>query len=217
MNDNTFRRDAIIIAGGRASRLGGIDKTALHYEGRSLLDLALDAVDGAESVAVIGRPRPGHARSNVVSVLEDPRFGGPVAAISAGLDVIAQEFPPDWTVVLAADLIRAPEAVAFILAALATADRTESVTARDGVIAVDDSGRRQPLLAVYRTRSLQYALDTLRKSGPLPGRSMRQLIAPLALRECPVPSELCRDIDTPADAEDHGISLDTPEPQGDPE
>ena len=38
---------AIVLAGGRASRLGGIDKTALRFEGMSLLEHALDAVADA--------------------------------------------------------------------------------------------------------------------------------------------------------------------------
>ncbi|MDQ4138070.1 MAG: NTP transferase domain-containing protein, partial [Actinomycetota bacterium] len=42
--------DAVILAGGRAVRLGGIDKTALEVGGRSLLESALAAVPDARSV-----------------------------------------------------------------------------------------------------------------------------------------------------------------------
>ncbi|WP_150306828.1 molybdenum cofactor guanylyltransferase [Planctomonas psychrotolerans] len=210
------RWNAIVISGGRASRLGGINKTALRYRGRSLLDLALDAVEGAESVALVGDVNGVTGRPNVAATIwEDPRFGGPVPAIDTGLLVLGEEFPPEWTVVLAADLVRAPEALTLVLAARSAADRavarstSVSPPGTDGVIAVDDDGRRQPLLAAYRTRSLERAVARLRRDGRLPGRSLRELLAEMSLRDVAVPSELCRDVDTPDDAAELGIRLDS--------
>ncbi|MFZ2514092.1 MAG: NTP transferase domain-containing protein, partial [Candidatus Lutibacillus vidarii] len=42
-----IRHDAIVLAGGRGSRLGGVDKGAVPVAGRALLDRVLDAVSGA--------------------------------------------------------------------------------------------------------------------------------------------------------------------------
>ncbi|MBZ6372429.1 MAG: DUF6457 domain-containing protein [Microbacterium hominis] len=48
---------AILLAGGRATRLGGIDKPLLEIDGRSLLQRALDAVAGCDPVVVAGPAR----------------------------------------------------------------------------------------------------------------------------------------------------------------
>ena len=48
--------DLIVIAGGRATRLGGLDKPALVFEGRPLLLRAVDAgiAVGARHTVVVG-------------------------------------------------------------------------------------------------------------------------------------------------------------------
>ena len=63
---------------------------------------------------------------------------------------------------------------------------------------MDDDGRRQPLLALYRSAALRRAVSAL---GEVDGASLRRLTAPLDLVEVPVPSALCADVDTPDDAE----------------
>jgi GTP:adenosylcobinamide-phosphate guanylyltransferase len=45
---------AIVLAGGRGTRLGGRDKAAVEVAGRSLLERALSAVAGAATVVVFG-------------------------------------------------------------------------------------------------------------------------------------------------------------------
>ncbi|MCW2830921.1 MAG: molybdopterin-guanine dinucleotide biosynthesis protein MobA, partial [Aeromicrobium sp.] len=63
----------------------------------------------------------------------------------------------------------------------------------DGVIAVDADGRRQQLLSVLQSTRLRLAAERL---GPLTGRSVRDLIAPLDLREIVVPVRATMDVDT---------------------
>ncbi|MGH8776871.1 MAG: NTP transferase domain-containing protein, partial [Jiangellaceae bacterium] len=48
------RWDAVVLAGGRGSRLGGVDKPALRIGGRTLLDTALVATAAARSTVVVG-------------------------------------------------------------------------------------------------------------------------------------------------------------------
>jgi choline kinase len=50
--DRTF--DAVILAGGRSSRLSGTPKALLRLEGKSLLLRTLEAVRRAQRVAVVG-------------------------------------------------------------------------------------------------------------------------------------------------------------------
>jgi molybdopterin-guanine dinucleotide biosynthesis protein A len=221
--------DAILLAGGRASRLGGIDKTALVSRGTALLDRAVAAAAGADRVAIVGLRDGREAPAGAVLTREDPPLSGPVAALGAGLAALdaaagastnhgkrrgggtgeiasrrAAESPEgtsaEFTLVLACDLVRPEEAVAQLLASIAapaTADAAHAGAPRDGLIAVDEDGRRQPLLALYRASSLRAALDATRPLDDLP---MRRLLGHLDLVEVPLTDELCADVDSPNDA-----------------
>jgi len=186
--------NAIILAGGRASRLGGIDKTQLTFRGRTLLQASLTATRSASRVAVVGRDLERTARLS--STVELPRWSGPVSAVVAGLADLRHGDAP-FTAVLAADLPRIDLALPLIIARLATA-------ATDGVIAVDSGSVPQPLLAVYRTSALRNAAAGLGTPENLP---MRRLISELELTEVAVPDELCADVDTAEDAEALGIDV----------
>ena len=50
--------DAIILAGGRSSRLGGVPKSGLIYDGATLLERSLSAAGAAVRTVVVG-PDPG--------------------------------------------------------------------------------------------------------------------------------------------------------------
>ena len=91
---------AVILTGGGGRRLGGADKASLELGGRTLLDHALAAVDGAAEVVVVG---PASATHDVVRfVREDPVGGGPLAGLAAG--VAALEHDHDLVVVVAVDM-----------------------------------------------------------------------------------------------------------------
>jgi len=211
---------AIILAGGRARRLGGAAKPGLEVHGRTLLARAVDAARaaGCTQIVVAGPPDPGIR--GAVFVREDPPYGGPVAAIAAALPRVTEP----WVLVLAADLPRAEEAVALLATGRgvtagdggpagqdaarrdagrdaagqdARADTAPDDDADDGDLdgtcVVDAQGRRQPLLARYRTASLRGALAAL---GDAQGASMRRLLAPLRLREVPDAAGVSHDVDT---------------------
>ena len=120
---------------------------------------------------------------------------------------------------LAGDLPRVAEALAILARFLGAGSHDGHGVhdhGGDGVIGVDDDSHRQPLLAIYRTAALRAAVTRLANAGPLEGSSVRQLIATLELVECPIPGELCHDVDTVADADHHGITLDVPAQFGEP-
>ncbi|MFZ6991167.1 molybdenum cofactor guanylyltransferase [Curtobacterium sp. RRHDQ66] len=196
----TVRYDAVLLAGGRASRLGGVDKTAIVADGVTLSDRALAAAEGAEQIVVVGLPDDRDAPSRAVRTREDPPFGGPVAALAAGTAALST--PPratspsavaPWTLVLACDLVHPGRAAAELLRIAASrSDRMPT----DGFVAVDDDGRRQPLLALYRSDALR---DALRAAGDPRDLSMRRLLAPLDLTSVPLSSAICADVDDPED------------------
>lgn len=190
--------DAVVLAGGRASRLGGIDKTALLFDGMQLLDRALAAVSGARRIAVVGPPAlSDRLPASVLLVTESPRFGGPVAAVAAGLARLGPDAAPR-VALLAADLLMPAEAVAELLAVGSLASRA------DAVVAADSSGRMQPLLAIYRAAALRRAVAA---TAPLAGASMRTLTSGMLVCQVRLPDRLCADIDTT-----HDLGLLQPEP-----
>ena len=152
---------AVVLAGGRAARLGGQAKPQLEVGGRSMLATVLSAVADAAGRVVVGPIQP--VPADVVLVRERPPGGGPVAALRAGLARV----DTDVVAVLAGDL---PFLTAHVIAEL-----RGRLTA-DGVLVVDDSGRDQLLLGVWRTERLRSAVG--RGSGPT---SMRRALAPLSV------------------------------------
>ncbi|MDQ0743560.1 molybdopterin-guanine dinucleotide biosynthesis protein A [Clavibacter sp. B3I6] len=210
---------AVVLAGGRASRLGGIDKTALARDGAaagaSLLAEAVRAASGCARTVVVGLGnRPGgatdaqrRAAGSARLVDEQPAHGGPAAALAAGVRDLSGAAPTAWILVLAADLARAPEAAAALLPL-----RRDAVHAagRDAILARDPDGRAQPLLALYRATSLRAALAAVDADAGLDGASVRRVLAALdadRIAYADLPARLCADVDTPADALAHGLRL----------
>ena len=176
--------DAIVLAGGRATRLGGTPKADLVVDGRTLLDRTLDAVSGAATVVVVGDVDvPG-----AIVVQEEPRFAGPAAAIGAGLAVVTSP----WVLIAACDYPFVAEAVVHMLDA-----RPENGKA-DGVVAVDDGGRRQHLLSLVSTSALQAAVAA---RPTLTDLAVHRLLAPLNLTEIALPARATQDVDTWHDQE----------------
>jgi molybdopterin-guanine dinucleotide biosynthesis protein A len=198
--------DAVVLAGGRGSRLGGVRKPELAVDGRRLVDRALAAVSGARRVIVVG---DAEVPEGVPHTREDPPYGGPVEALAAGLAFLAGGAPGTvpgvsasaavvrWTLVLASDL---PEVEAAVVRLLAEDPRDED----DGVCLTGEDGRLQWLLGYYRTEAL---LARLADRGDPPLTAMHRLLAPLRLRGIAVEPGLTADIDTPDDASHWGVDL----------
>jgi len=122
---------AVVLAGGTAARLDGIDKAGVEYAGRTLLEHALAAVAGAAETVVVGDHVP--TSRPVTFTREDPPYGGPAAGLLAGRDALA--VTPARLFVLAVDMpLVGPGAVARLL---------DAATEHDGAFLTDEDGRRQ--------------------------------------------------------------------------
>lgn len=176
---------AVVLAGGRAARLGGQPKPQLDVGGRTMLASVVDAVRDADPIVVVGPPQP--VPDGVVLVREVPAGGGPVPALAAGLAMIDDA---EVVAVLAADL-------PFLTRDLVTTLRQRF--ADDGVLVVDDTGRDQFLLGVWRVAGLR---DATRDATPhMPLRTVLSRLSigrhrPEATPGRPAPWTDC---DTPAD------------------
>lgn len=179
--------DAIVLAGGRSRRMGDVDKLGIVLTGLPLLAHACRAVDGARTLVVVGPAGLRGTPPQAIVTREQPPFGGPAAALGAGVAALGSH-PADLVVVLAADVPRAADAVAPLLAA--------ATTCRDGVVARSSDGHQQTLLAVYRHAALAAALAA---HEPLTDLGVHRVLSGLDLDELHLPDAVLADIDTPAD------------------
>jgi len=181
---------AILLAGGRASRVGGARKPLFDVGGQTLLARAVAAVSDAGAQPIVVASPALDPSLDVAWVVEDPPFGGPVAGIVAALGRIELWVPePEWTFVLACDLPRVDAAVARL-----SSDILLVPSDTDGVCLADASSRPQWLTGAYRTAALRRAAGALPDAGR--DASVRALLDDLAIAAIAAPDDLTADVDT---------------------
>ncbi|WP_049566975.1 molybdenum cofactor guanylyltransferase [Nocardiopsis sp. SBT366] len=193
--------DAVVLAGGAATRMGGADKPGLTVAGRTLLEHVVGAVRAHSPDADVTVVGPERDRPRARYVREDPPGGGPVPALRAGLPHVSGA----WVALLAADL---PHLAPNHLAALGAALRGQRAGEPGGAVFVDPTGREQWLTGIWDTAALRTALDAYT------GRSLHRLLSPLGPVRVPLtdaPEEF--DVDTP-EALERARAAWTPREQG---
>jgi molybdopterin-guanine dinucleotide biosynthesis protein A len=197
--------DAIVLAGGRASRLDGASKAGLSLSGRSLLEHTLDALAVARRIVVVGDETDILAAAPdaaITIVRETPVFAGPAAAIAAGVDALdALGASSDFTVIVACDMPAVGRAIAVLFAAV-----REGSEGSDGAVAVSPDGRVQPLVALYSTLALAECVARHREAGDLENLSVRTLLLGLDPAPVSVPDGSTDDVDAWADAARLGVA-----------
>lgn len=176
----------IVLAGGRGSRMGGVDKAGVRLNGVRLLDHVLAGLDDAAEVIVVSSHSP-PVGAGVRVVSERPPFGGPVAGIAAGFRAVRGA---GAVAVLSVDAPDSPGMLSRLQAAL------EAEPTADVALIRSTDGFLQPLCALWRPLGLEQALRAL---GDPRGRAAKRLIA-VAGSTVEVPGEgLERDYDTVAE------------------
>lgn len=181
--------DAVVLAGGRASRLGGVSKPDVEVRGRRMLEHVLDAVTGARRVVVVGPPTL-EVPDGVLLTLEDPPDGGPAAGVAAGLAALGTGTGSSapWVLLLACDLPLVGGAVPRLLGAGARGP--------DGAMLVDTDGRDQPLVGVYRRVALDAAVGRLELGRGVRGAPVRAVLGDLDVRRLADADGAAVDVDT---------------------
>ena len=129
---------ALILAGGKATRLGGVDKRELVVDGRTIFERQTDALRDAVAEIIVSAPRDVAGFKTVRDTIED---GGPLAGIAAGLTATRTE----WLLVLAGDM---PHVTRELI------DRLVSRTGDDiDAIGIRIDGLPEPLACVLRVSS----------------------------------------------------------------
>ena len=208
---------AIVIAGGEARRFGA-DKLALRdAEGRTLLEVTVAGVaQVADPVIVVGPQPPGFRQldevvtlQNVVQLAEsvgrvpapvvwtreDPPGGGPCAALIAGLARVPDE--ATHVAVLAGD---APAGAAAVTALRQVIDDAAAA------VVTDESGREQPMTAVYAVPALKAAAAAYGEGRDMSIRQVLDDLRPQTVVAIIDQWSASSDIDLPEDAGRLGFS-----------
>lgn len=134
-----------ILAGGRASRLGGRDKAWLQRDGvPQVVRIArrFDAECGAVLVSA-NRDLPRHAQHGLRAITDEMADIGPLG----GIDALCTHCDTPWLLTIPVDIVNANDCLL----------RTLANAGGDGAVAEDDDGL-QPLLALYRVDALRDAV-----------------------------------------------------------
>jgi len=152
-----------LLAGGRGSRLGGIDKAWLERDGvPQVLRLArrFPAETGRVLVSA-NRDLPRHAEAGLATIVDRlPPGSGPLA----GIEALACACGTPWLLTLPVDIFDANDCLVRTLVACRDAD---------GAVAEDADGL-QPLVALYRVAALREVLPAALASGELSPRRVQQ-------------------------------------------
>ncbi len=178
--------DAILLAGGRGSRVGGAVKPLFEVGGTTLLAAAVDGVRAAGAGRVIVAAPVLNAALDVTWVREDPPFGGPVAGLVAALPLV--QTAEVW--VLACDLPTVGSAVALL----------STVPLEGDGVCLGSGGRAHWLIGRYRTAALRRAASALSDGGR--DAAVRTLLGRLDVAVIPASHVLTRDVDTWDDLND---------------
>lgn len=185
---------AILLAGGRATRVGGAAKPLFEVGGRTLLAAAVTAAADAGARPITVAAPVLDETLDVAWVREEPPFTGPAAAVVAALDSWSAADDPAWTLLLACDLPSVGAAVRRLLD-----DIVLLPSDTDGVCLADSSHRPQWLTGLYRTRALRDAASALPDRGR--DAPVRALVAGLAIAVVAAADDVARDVDTWEDLE----------------
>lgn len=131
---------ALILAGGKATRLGGIAKHELLVDGVSIFDRQVAVLAPSVREILVSSPRDIPGYRTVRDTIAD---AGPLAGIAAGLAACSTR----WLLVVAGDM---PYLTSALIQALI--DATEAVDPIDAVGVRSPDGLPEPLLCVLDAR-----------------------------------------------------------------
>ncbi|MCT1478327.1 molybdenum cofactor guanylyltransferase [Microbacterium sp. p3-SID336] len=186
-----LRTAAVVLVGGRGSRMGGVVKPRLLLGGRSLFVRTVGALAGAGVAPLVAVGPRIEDDERVAWTREEPPHGGPVAGIAAALPAL----DAPWAFVLAGDLVHPAALVARLSAARAEAAEAGALADAEGFV-FTAGGHPQWLAGLYRTAAMERARAAL---GTVQSVAARELFEGLAITWLPDEDGLCDDIDTPAD------------------
>ena len=152
----------VILAGGRAERMGGGDKGLLEIGGNTILRRVIERMQPqVDALALNANGDPARFAGYGLPIVPDsvPGFAGPLAGVLAGLDWAAANHPQaHYVVTVPADGPFVPRDLVKRLVAAVTADDAELATAACGV-------QTYPVVGLWPVRLRLALRDALVKEG----------------------------------------------------
>ena len=186
-----------LLAGGKASRLGGIDKAWLERDGVPQVLRWQRRFSGEVSAMLVSANRDleRYAAHDLLAIPDRVPDTGPLG----GLDALAAACETPWLFTLPVDLVGSNDCLLRTLA---------SLRADDGAYAVDDDGA-QPLVALWRRDALRAVCEQAFAAGTGAVHALQA-----ALKMSPVVFSGFRfgNLNTPADLGAAGIASDIASP-----
>ena len=180
-----------ILAGGRATRLGGIDKAWLARDGVPQVLRLSRRFDGQVAAVIVSANRSygAYAMHGLEPIADRVPDAGPIA----GLEALAVACRTPWLLTLPVDVIGVNEC---LLASLVSAAR------RQGAFAVDEDGM-QPLVALWSTRRLRDGASDAIARGELSVQALQRQLHMVEVRFAGV---RFGNLNTPSDLAAAGVS-----------
>lgn len=183
---------AVILAGGRGERLGGVNKALIEIGGVTLLDRALVATASCDLRLLAVGPNDWGGGGDTEHVLDlETDYGGPLAGVAAAVDRLAVS-PPDILFSLAVDTPLFP--ADFLTRAMPLLETAPAVLASYGE-------QDYPTNAIWTFAAIQSLADDVRR-GSAP-HSLKRLADGLGAARLDyarlTPSDPFRNANTPED------------------
>lgn len=184
-----MRIGAVVLAGGKASRMNGADKGLLTLHGRSFLDRILDQLrDFPEILLAVDSPDR-YAECPYPRIVDSVSGQGPMQGLAQAL----AECRSDALLAVAVDMPLFDKGLAEYLSAF-------FYPGCGAVAALDREGRRHPLCAVYAKRAAPIMRELLDEGE----RRLHSALALLDVRDAPLahsmyPDAMLANINTAAD------------------
>lgn len=158
-----------LLAGGRATRLGGLDKAWLQRGGVPQVVRLAGRVRGEVDAVLVSanRDHGRYAAHDLVPVADRHPDLGPLG----GLDALADACATPWLLTLPVDLVSVNDCLL----------RSLRAAGGEGAWAEDDDGR-QPLVALWRVEALRAALPAALESGDLAVRTLQARLGMVGVR-----------------------------------
>lgn len=142
---------ALVLAGGKATRFGGIAKHQLVVDGETIFARQVRVLAPRVAEILVSMPRTGSESLEGYRIVRDAATGvGPLAGIAAGL--AACHTP--WLLVLAGDMPHITAAIVDQLIARALASVDPHAADSVDAVGIRINGLPEPLLCVLHTRIL---------------------------------------------------------------
>jgi molybdenum cofactor guanylyltransferase len=185
----TAKATAIILAGGRSSRMGA-DKSLLSVDGQPIIERICERLAGRFDQILISANEPEKLAFLGLEIVPDRIPGqGPLMGIASALEASSSEL----NFVVACDIPRMH--IALVEEMLAEADRSGA----DVVVPTTGSEAYEPLFAVYRKSALE-AINKVLASG---GRRISDIFALCRVKYVRLTdTEWLRNLNTPAEYEE---------------